>query len=357
MSKAATPAEIKLMDRLEQLRQVLLTEEFADRIDRRLAFWATVADRRLPLAFMQRTLREILVSSFEELSRTPGVGPKKMTSLIMLLERAIAQQPMEEEATEPTVAPVDVRVATEGPFAPAQVSELVWERWRQTVRLHGMGQEKLGRLAPSLDSLPTVIWDTPLAFYLDLTLEDIRQLKTHGEKRVRVVLEVFHTVHTMLTDVRPQVGLSIKLMPSFVSPIEDWLSEAQARPLPPTTAEVIDNVVWPLLKQLEVDAGKTVVQLAQARLGVGAEVVSVRQQAKRMNVTRARVYQLLEEAYRVMQIRWPEGSRRLDELAKKADDEGSTPDCCDLLVSLRELFYPRKFESLAEHLLLETAEE
>jgi hypothetical protein len=357
MSKAATPAEIKLMDRLEQIRQTLLTEAFADRIDRRLAFWATVSDRRLPLAFMQRTLREILRCSFEELAHTPGVGPKKMASLLMLLERAIAQQPMDGEAEEPLAAPADAKLVTDGPFDPTNVSELVWEHWRQTVRTHGMGQERLGRLAPSLQSLPTVIWDTPLAFYLDLPLAEIRQLRTHGEKRVRVVLEVFHTVHSMLTDVHPKAGLSIRLMPGFVAPIEDWLSELQTRPVPPTADELADHLVWPLLKQLEVDAGATVVELAKTRLGVGAELVSVRQQAKRMNVTRARIYQLLEEAYRVMLIRWPEGRRQLDELAMRLEEQGATPECRDLLSNLRELLYPRKFESLAEHLVLEAVED
>lgn len=357
MSKAATPAEIKLMDRLEQVRQTLLTEEFADRIDRRLAFWATVSDRRLPLAFMQRTLREILSCSFGDLAHTPGVGPKKMSSLIMLLERAIAQQPTDGEPVDAGAAPVNAKVITDGPFDSANVSELVWEHWRQTVRTHGMGQERLGRLAPSLQSLPTVIWDAPLAFYLDLPLAEIRQLRTHGEKRVRVVLEVFHAVHSMLTDVHPKAGLSIRLMPGFVAPIEDWLSEIQVRPVPPTLEELAENLVWPLLKQLDIDAGSTVVELAKSRLGVGAEVVSVRQQAKRMNVTRARVYQLLEEAYRVMQVRWPEGRRKLDDLAVRLEEEGASPECRDLLSNLRELFYPRKFESLAEHLLLETVEE
>jgi hypothetical protein len=196
-----------------------------------------------------------------------------------------------------------------------------------------------------------------LASYLDLSVSDIRQLKTHGEKRVRVVLEVFHTVHSMLNEVRPKAGLSIKLMPGFVAPIEDWLSEVQAQPVPPTTDQVTEYLVWPLLKQLEVDAGGTVLELAQSRLGVGADSVSVRQQAKRMNVTRARVYQLLEEAYRVIQVRWPEGRTRLDTLAAKLDEEGATSECRDLLANVRELFFPRKFESLAEHLLAEAAEE
>ena len=49
--------------------------------------------------------------------------------------------------------------------------------------------------SPSLQELPTVIWNSPLSTFLDYSLAELRQLKTYGEKRVRVVLEVFHAVH------------------------------------------------------------------------------------------------------------------------------------------------------------------
>ena len=67
-----------------------------------------------------------------------------------------------------------------GQDAPAVASPRASELLTWTVRLHGIGQEKLGRLAPSLQSLPTVIWESPLGFYLDKSLTEIRELKTHG---------------------------------------------------------------------------------------------------------------------------------------------------------------------------------
>ena len=41
--------------------------------------------------------------------------------------------------------------------------------------LAGWGAEKLGRLTPSLQALPSVVWTTTLSFYLDLTLQQILQ--------------------------------------------------------------------------------------------------------------------------------------------------------------------------------------
>jgi hypothetical protein len=41
----------------------------------------------------------------------------------------------------------------------------------------------------------------------------------------------------------------------------------------------------------------------------------------------------------------------------RLEEQGATPECRDLLSNLRELLYPRKFESLAEHLVLEAVED
>ena len=114
-------------------------------------------------------------------------------------------------------------------FDPSIVSEALWTQWLETARRHEVGRELLGRLAPTLQALPTVIWQTPLEFYMQYSVSEIRQLKTHGEKRVRVVLEVFHIVHEMLADVNADKHLSIRLVPNFIEPLEDD-AEWMARP-------------------------------------------------------------------------------------------------------------------------------
>ena len=43
------------------------------------------------------------------------------------------------------------------------------------------------------------IWHVPLGHYVNQSVAEIRQLKTHGEKRVRVVLEVFYIVHELVS--------------------------------------------------------------------------------------------------------------------------------------------------------------
>jgi hypothetical protein len=359
MSLAPSADDVKLAASFEDLKNQLLNENNQDRLTKPLAFWVLPGDRRLPLAFLGKSLRDLLAVRFAELAATPGVGQKKMASLVMLLHRAATQSPAENQFyADATVDAGTSRPENADPnaFNPSLVSELIWTQWKDTVRLHGIGNEKLGRLAPSLQSLPTVIWESPLGFYLDKSLGEIRELKTHGEKRVLAVLEVFHSVHRMLGAVA-STGLAIRLSPRHIADVEDWMAEARTRESPPRQEEIVERLCEPLLRQLEVDVGTTVGSLARARLGVGAPQRSVREQSREMGVTRARVYQLLEDCHRTMSVRWPEGKRLLDEFAQRMDQIYSSAESANLLGSLRELLFPLKFDALTPQLLAEAGAE
>jgi hypothetical protein len=353
MAKSSSADDVKLMSSYETVRSTLLSPEYIDRLEKPLAFWALPNDRRLPTAFLSRTLKDLLHTPFNQLAATAGIGRKKLATFVKLLVRATkddsAAASVLTEIQEAEAAPI-TGTDESGQFDPARVSEIVWAKWRETARRHGIGQERLGRLAPSLQTLPTVIWNSPLSNYLDMTLADMRLLKTHGEKRVNVVLEVFYTVHQMLSHIDQEGGLAVRLTPRNIAQVEDWMNEARGRSFPPHEDEVAENLVEPLVRQLEIDAGDTVSQLARGRLGVGAKAETVRNQSKALGVTRARVYQLLEECNNVMVVRWPEGRRLLDDFAQWLDESYASAACANLLASLRELLYPLKFDSVAEHL-------
>ena len=225
--KVTSAEDYKIVSSFQSLRKTLLEDKFADRLEKPLAYWAMPNDRRLPLAFLGRTIKDLLDTPFEELSATPGIGQKKISSLVKLLSRATKDHPpavpfgMNDLADAKRAAE---KLAAKKPkvnFDPAIVSEALWTQWLETARKHGVGRELLGRLAPTLQALPTVIWQTPLEFYMQYSVSEIRQLKTHGEKRVRVVLEVFHIVHEMLVDVSADRHLSVRLVPKFIEPLED----------------------------------------------------------------------------------------------------------------------------------------
>lgn len=348
VNKVTSVEDYKIVSSFQSLRKTLLDDKFADRLEKPLAYWALPNDRRLPLAFLGRTIKDLLATPFEELSATPGIGQKKISSLVKLLSRATKDHPpavpfgLSDLHEARKAAAVDKPRRQDTVFDPSIVSEALWAQWQQTAIEHRLGGEKLGRLAPTLQALPTVIWHTPLDQYVNHSVAEIRQLRTHGEKRVRVVLEVFYIVHEMFSGSRAEQHLSLKIVPKFIQPIENWIAQVLERPGVPSPDEVRDYLAVPLLNQTLIDAGSTIHELSAGRLGVGGPPQSVRQQAKRMGVTRARVYQLLEDCSRIMDVRWPEGQQLLAQLAAKLEAEATSQDDLRLFRATRELFYPGK---------------
>ncbi len=138
MHKPTSAEEYKLIGNFHTVRKTLLQSRFNDRLDRPLAYWALPNDRRLPLAFLGRTLRNLLETPFEELAATPGIGQKKMGTLIKLLNRATKDQPRSTSDADSDPPPRKQtgadRSAGDG-FDQTLVSEAVWETWRSTVSI------------------------------------------------------------------------------------------------------------------------------------------------------------------------------------------------------------------------------
>jgi hypothetical protein len=341
-TKSAAVTRFRLASEFQRLRGELLQEEFADRLDRPLAYWALPNDRRLPLAFLDRPLRDLLNTPFEELSATPGIGHKKIGTFVELLARAANKRAPVAWPVESVVnnKPGERPSHANGSFDPSAVSEGLWEEWRDTVRRHDIGYEKLGRLAPSLQSLPTVIWNTPLSEYCDYTIAEIRNMKTHGEKRVRTILQAFHAVNQMLGHAPVQGHLTVRLIPKRIISINRWIAETVESANAPSRGEVRARLIVPLLEQLRLDAGPAVAKLAGGRLGVTGDPQPVRHQSRRMGVTRARVYQLLEDCAMIMAVRWPEGGYPLRSLQAHLETHSAPSDRLDLVRATIDLFFP-----------------
>ena len=347
--------DYKIVSSFQSLRKTLLDDRYVDRLEKPLAYWAMPNDRRLPLAFLGRTIKDLLATPFDELSATPGIGQKKISSLVKLLSRATKDHPpaipfgIAELSESKKVAKAEKPRRARAGFDAAGVSEALWSVWRETIRTHHLEEEKLGRLAPTLLSLPTVIWHTPLGYYVDYAVGEIRQLKTHGEKRVRVVLEVFSVVHEAYANHHADSHLALRLVPKFVAPIEQWIARCWSEESVPSADDIRENLTLPLLEQVQIDAGEAIYELASGRLGVDGAVASVRQQAKDRNLTRARVYQLLEECTKVMEIRWPEGRQLLGCLGAKVRSTATPDDDVQLLFDTIELFFPNKAKAENGH--------
>ncbi len=333
--------------RFEVVRKTLQAKRFADRLEKPLAYWALPNDRQLPIAFLRRTVGDLLSTPIDKLTGTPGIGQKKLRTFVTLLERASDDHPPESDSNGhdrhhgiPN-GNGNGHTHMNGHFDTANVSEATWAQWQKNIVNFGLASETLGRLAPTLQSLPTVIWQTPLSAYLDQTLEEIRGLKTHGEKRVRGVVEVFYQVNKSLAGNDPNNCLAVRLKPKFAVSIEDWIASSEVSGNY-TLNEIKQRLARPLLDQIRVDAGDLAHHLAEGRLGIDRDPQPVREQARDVGMTRARVYQILDECEKVMDVRWPDGSTHMEQLRQSMRQHHANGPEFTFMESVGEFFFASK---------------
>jgi hypothetical protein len=344
LRKTSSLEQLQTISRFESLRKTLAAPEYVEHCEKPLAYWALPTDRRLPLALLGRTLQDLLSVPFTELAETPGIGQKKMHSLVMLLARAANTDPAELPAnTAHAAAGGNGESAGGNGCDPADISEVAWEQWRHSVLRHGLQDEVLGRLAPNLQNMTRVIWNTPLGFYTDYALSEIRSMKTHGEKRVRAILDVFRSVHALVAGMGAHEHFTVRVTPRLIDGVERWTGVALQTPGVPGEQELFDNFVGPLLEQIRLDANQQIVTLAENRLGLHGPIGSVRQVARSMGLTRARVYQLLNEINDILVVRWPLGRHQAYQLRRKFERGlglmSDPPDLTKFCAAV-ELFYP-----------------
>ena len=480
MASSSSAERYRLRDAFCAARDRVLNCVPSHTLARSVAYWALSADRRLPVALLDRPVREILETPFERLAATPGIGLKKIAMLITLLRRAadnagavdswaaydepnfedgsatatpsvplvtqpdaitlpapaspatvalpnglpsltatpsitaaLGNQPTAAAAMSspttvslttvapttaaltiaspttsvpttsapttsvptmaapittaltmaslrtptavaPTMAPKSMLAATRTAATttnasgtevdPDYVSETLWARWRMTVRQNELEQECLGRFAPSLDGVPTVIWHAPLGDYTPLSLAELRKRKTHGEKRVRVILQVFRGLYEAFGENAAQGRLALRPLPRFILPVESWLRMAARSATPVGWAEVRTGLALPLINQVAVDAGPHIAKLVESRLGVEGVAETVVEQSRRLGLTRARVYQLLETCAAIMAVRWPEGRLQFATLAANSRRVFIDPESRRLFEACCGLCFPQEME-------------
>jgi hypothetical protein len=347
-SASVRQLRFELAARFDKIRNLLLTDRYAPQLSKPLAHWALPADRRLPRALLHRSLGDLLRTPYDSLAAVPGIGQKKMQSLMKLLDRALHTDELEKERLEhiaPQAAIVSETpvVQTIGAGDPANISEVTWATWRNTVLAHNLGHEPLGCFAGSLGELPRVIWSVPLEHYAGLTLEAIRKLKTHGEKRVRCVVTIFGQLHSLL-DGKPTDGrIQVRLTPPRIETLEKRVEQMIAGGDAVTVEWLREQILEPLVTQIGVDAGEQTAVMLRGRLGLDGAPLSVRRTAMRMRLTRARIYQLLEDAATVVDVRWPKGKAMVRQLLDRTSAMGLDSAEHRTLRVIAETFFPTEF--------------
>ena len=129
-------------------------------------------------------------------------------------------------------------------------------------------------------------------------------------------------------------------MPRFVADIESWANAVMHRTAPVDAAEIRRCFVDPLMAQVYTDAGEQIAKLAEGRLRLDGSGATVRQVARRMGLTRARVYQLLGDISAGMSVRWPDGYAMVQNLRNALHEQVQDARELELFDAVVELFFP-----------------
>jgi hypothetical protein len=329
MTSSMVAVDFQLVTEFNAVREQLLARELNGHWEKPLAYWARTTDRHLPMALVGKTLRCVVETPFTQLSRTPGVGVKKLGSLIMLMSRAA-----ESSAAPGTngAAHVD-RTEGEGTADDSSaVSEALWSQWGSNLRSRGLGPERVGRFAPSLREIPRLMWWKRLDDYVSLSLAQIRELHGHGEKRLAALVEIVGGLHRITERVAAQPHVAVRIEPRLEAMLEGWLAgflasspEESARGGPlgakrelPDDASVCANLLEPLIEQARIDLGDHAGAVLRHRLFQPR--ASIQRTAHEAGLTRGRVYEIVADTGHVLDMRWPQGRRRLLQLRSELAD-------------------------------------
>ncbi|HWB11196.1 MAG TPA: hypothetical protein VG826_18350 [Pirellulales bacterium] len=368
MSKtsAGVVVDFQLVTEFNAVRDQLLGLELNGHWEKPLAYWAQATDRHLPMALVDRTLKCVVETPFQQLAQTPGVGPKKLNSLIMLLGRAANSR-----ATNGTggVSHVNGQKTERKSDDASAISEELWCLWGSNLRSRGLETETLGRFAPSLRQIPRLMWRKRLDDYLSLSLAEIRALRRHGEKRVAALIEIVGGLHKITEHLASQPHVVVRIEPRFVAQLEDWFaafslavsSRNRAAPAPgkgegtgrelPDDLSVCRELIEPLIEQARIDVGDHAAAILGER--ILRPQSSMQHTAGQLGLTRSRVYELITETAAALEVRWPQGRRRLlelrSQLAEAVDDGGSqySASLCRVEITLALLFRDRPHAEMA----------
>ena len=353
VSKKIHIGEHRLGAQFLELRDTLQSPKYRRHLEKRLAFWVTRTDRRLPIALLGRTLKEILDIPLVEILQFPSIGEKKFAVLVSLLQRVVGTSGTDIPVLDAVDSVPVITVARTGDLDSnswTNLSEFEWNHWQKAVLEQGLANEKLGRLCDSLVNLPKVLWNKPLDTYCRVSLDELRGMKTHGEKRIHAILKLFHDIYEVSSNFKNVPHLRINMSLYWAGEVKNWLRKSFVKSALPQKEEVLENLIMPLLGQLRRDSSPSVVRLAESRLGIDGQIASVRQVAKDMHLARARVYQLMNEISDIMFVRWPEGGplvgKLRDRCIHEVIDTGDTT-LHEQFIAAAELFFPAGNDAVA----------
>ena len=320
--------------------------------DEPLELWVLPSDRHLPTALIRLSLRELLSTSFTELSNTRGVGDSKLVKLVSLVQRALnhIEDTPEEKANKHLEAGPEVQAVKPGrelkeerssfaEIAPNNLDEQGWAKICKSIKSQSLEHHPLGRFAKSLSDLPKGLWGEPLSTYVSKSLFEVQKLPGYGEQRTTCVISILQGLSLYVVNSPNGGHLEQRVLPASVNRITTWINSVLSQDEVPDYFLLCQKFVLPLLQQLEVDLGSELAEMVERRLGADGARETLQEVAEHFDLTRERIRQLTLRAPRVMEVRWPEGKHLLDDFYEKFRSSGKAAKHVDLIQRTLEMLF------------------
>ncbi len=307
---------INIEERFENIKSLIEKTQDSSILEKPFSRWLISTDRYFPQTLLSRPLRYIMTTSYSEIVRVPGIGTRKIEKLIEVLER-VTQHVCGNEKSPRLILPrksgpnMDSSVYQ---VAPEDLTESAWDGWRALIFEHQLENEYLGGIAENLGEIPQKLWLFPLGEFAKKTLNDLRGMAGYGESRVSLVLKVFSRVTQTLGSLPAEIPLGIRLLIPQIRQVSSWCRKVLNQDIVPPLYELQQELIQPLLKQLETDLGLEIVSIIHRRAGLDGLAETLMEIGTDLQMTREGVRQLAVKAQKAISCRWPEGRNILEKV-------------------------------------------
>lgn len=282
-------------------------------LSRRLADYTADDDRFLPQSLLHLSVSEVAELSFADVARIPHVGLTKIRNLLELLERVLR----DHNAAKDDSFVVDAAPKSDTSNAPTPAR---WSQWAEALTNHPWREIAIGRVAERLGAMPRSIWRVPTGAFVDMSFDELRQLKSFGPRRIAAIAAVVESLHRSLAAAEAAQTVAVIPGPACLAQIESWTLDVLCRRRQFTVEEIRSRVIEPLVDLVRHDLGDQVAIVA-------AEMLLASPNVRRLSAPlpigkRASVYVRRHQMRRLIGeaifVRWPRGVKVLEAIASQA---------------------------------------
>ena len=349
-------------ERFDLATRLLETHPHHRLLDVPLWHWLQSDHLHIPVAWLDRTLREVLRLRLGEIASTRGIGAKKLEKLVLAVDRARQEIARDvrvglchtdrstgDHGSDSMEFPY--RVACDAHFLGAKhtplrdLDERGWRCVAQVVRHHGLEDFMLGRFAPSLRELDRALWDAKIATFTRRPLSELERLQGCGPVRLQQSICQVLSLAFVLNALPIRDDMRLSLLAGPIAEANRWLAQL----LPPERQElpemqsIRDGFLRPLLMQVENDGNARLSKVVRRRIGDGVQPATLREIGTEYGVTPDRIRTLLEQAAFILYVRWHEGDYLLQGACAELSVRGDVTEQGQLLTRIHDvLFRTRK---------------